>query len=137
MHHHHKSDVSHFWVFLEKGLFPHRDNFGHHPPSILIGAKERAVQGNGTKMDETSAENSVGLVAMNFDFACSKCDGNHKDEDCPYFKKPRELHPDAARKQLLSSMSTKEEILEFIFEEIIPQKVIGSFFNQSETTRQV
>ena len=26
---------------------------------------------------------------------CDKCDGKHLTENCPYFKKPREAHPDA------------------------------------------
>jgi len=26
---------------------------------------------------------------------CDKCDGNHLTDDCPYFKKTRDEHPDA------------------------------------------
>eukprot|EP01062_Namystynia_karyoxenos_P010367 TRINITY_DN1367_c0_g2_i1.p1 TRINITY_DN1367_c0_g2~~TRINITY_DN1367_c0_g2_i1.p1 ORF type:complete len:369 (+),score=101.30 TRINITY_DN1367_c0_g2_i1:86-1108(+) len=30
---------------------------------------------------------------------CDKCDGKHETERCPYYKKPRENHPDALRRK--------------------------------------
>jgi hypothetical protein len=28
---------------------------------------------------------------------CDKCDGKHLTDNCPYYKKPRDNHPDAQR----------------------------------------
>ena len=45
---------------------------------------------------------------------CDKCDGNHPTDSCPWFKKPRDKHPDAkpaSEKKLLGMQSGPVEVL--------------------------
>mgnify|MGYP003386577990 CR=1 FL=1 len=42
-----------------------------------------------TKDKDSTTTTTVGKII------CDKCDGKHKTDDCPHFKKPRESHPDA------------------------------------------
>ena len=45
----------------------------------------------------SSSSNSGANNAAKKPLCCDKCDGKHETDDCPYYKKKREDHPDAQR----------------------------------------
>jgi hypothetical protein len=69
----------------------------HHPSSATASSSATAT--TTTASSSSSAKNSNPLC-------CDKCDGKHPTDDCPYYKKPREQHPDAQRGKKMGGMSS-------------------------------
>ena len=60
---------------------------------------------------------------------CDKCDGNHPTDSCPWFKKPRDKHPDAkpaSEKKMLGMQSGPVEVLRASAARVIRQPGDGS-----------
>ena len=60
---------------------------------------------------------------------CDKCDGKHSTEACPWFKKPRDKHPDAkpaSEKKMLGMQSGPVEVLKSSTVRVIRQPGDGS-----------
>lgn len=55
--------------------------------------------------NRTSTSSSVSNSSVNSKLVCDKCDGKHLTEECPYYKKPRDDHPDAQKNKRIGSTS--------------------------------
>ena len=87
-------------------------NMNHNSSSSSSGAASKSMptmtmKGGGV-VDTSSTNATVGATGASNNsntaatsttakgaLVCDKCDGKHATDNCPYFKKPREAHPDA------------------------------------------
>ena len=109
--------------FFGEGLFSCCDNFCPYLRSILIGQKQRLVYWCVVQKMAQADDNNIIDEFIGDDSVCSRCDGNHKDYNCPHFRMPRESHQDAARNQLWSNLGVKKIDMEFVYDDTAPQPV--------------
>eukprot|EP01038_Epipyxis_sp_PR26KG_P008191 gene8191-11081_t len=81
---------------------------------------------NNLNVNNNSKNNSINNKINNSNNAkplcCDKCDGKHETDNCPYFKKKREDHPDAQKKSANQIGGTS----------LLP----GSYLNNARVVRQ-
>lgn len=70
------------------------DNYAVARPSVTV------TRGSSTNMKSSAKSNKDKALC------CDKCDGKHATDDCPYYKKPREAHPDAQRGKKMGGTSS-------------------------------
>ena len=77
----------------------------YEPPSVRRSLSERDAthlpairQSSSVQKESSSSSTSAStLSAPGKVLCCDKCDGKHATDDCPYYKKNRDSHPDAQK----------------------------------------
>jgi hypothetical protein len=63
---------------------------GTTPSAIISGQRDASICNTNKQVNSLATSSATKLC-------CDKCDGPHETDNCPYFKKKREDHPDACR----------------------------------------
>jgi hypothetical protein len=86
------------------------------------GSSSSSSKAAAAEQSSSSSSNSSGEK-------CDKCDGKHPTDQCPWFKKPRDKHPDAKRaseKKMLGMQSGPVEVLRSSSARVVRQPGDGS-----------
>lgn len=59
--------------------------------------KASTSSSTGVEETEVSSRKQIVVTSKAKVLCCDKCDGKHETDDCPYYKKNREKHPDAQK----------------------------------------
>ena len=72
--------------------------FGNGSSAAVASSSSSSLHNATTSSSSSSSSGSSAAInTAKKPLCCDKCDGKHETDDCPYYKKKREDHPDAQR----------------------------------------
>jgi hypothetical protein len=99
------------------------------PVSVTQSGGASSAGSSSSSSKAAAAEQSSSSSSNSSGEKCDKCDGKHPTDQCPWFKKPRDKHPDAKRaseKKMLGMQSGPVEVLRSSSARVVRQPGDGS-----------